>query len=145
MNLFSRRNFLASTLVLFLAFTSRLEAQWQARHGMTAAQFQSTFDDLFKQGYRLKTISGYESGGSERFAALWVKEAGPAWYARAGLSAADYQKAFDDYAKQGFRLTWVSAHDAGGTTRFEGIWEKKPGPAWEARHNLSAADYQKMF
>ena len=75
MNLFSRKS-LVVTLVCFAAFASRLEAQWQARHGLTPAQYQSTFDDLSKQGYRLKTVSGYVSGG-ERYAALWVKEAGP--------------------------------------------------------------------
>ena len=83
-----------------------LGAQWSAQHGLTAAQFQSTFDNLFKQGYRLKTVSGYVTGGAERFAGLWVKQPGPAWQARVGLSAADYQKAFDDFGKQGYRLTW---------------------------------------
>ena len=64
MNLFSRKS-LVVTLVCFVAFASRLEAQWQARHGLTPAQYQSTFDDLSKQGYRLKTVSGYVSGGSD--------------------------------------------------------------------------------
>jgi CubicO group peptidase (beta-lactamase class C family) len=135
----------AVAFVCLFALVGSLNAQWQARHNLTPAQFQSTFDDLTKQGYRLKTISGYVSGGQERFAGLWTKEGGPAWYARAGLSAADYQKAFDDYNKQGFRLTWVSAHEVGGVTHFQGIWEQKSGPAWQARANLSAADYQNTF
>ena len=132
-------------LCVYIAAAGTIQAQWQARHGLTPAEFQSTFDSLSKQGYRLKTISGYVSGGKELYAALWIKEGGPAWYARAGLSAGDYQKAFDEYTKQGFRLTWVSAHEAGGNVRYEGIWEQKGGPAWEARANLSAADYQKTF
>ena len=76
MNLFGRKNLVTTVLVCILAFASRLEAQWQARHGLTPEQYQSTFDDLSKQGYRLKTVSGYVSGG-ERYAALWVKEPGP--------------------------------------------------------------------
>jgi len=146
MNFFVRKCFIAAMLVCILALSNRLDAeQWQARHNMTPAQFQSTFDDLFKQGYRLKQISGYESGGSERYAGLWVKDGGPAFYARTGVSAADFQKYFDDYTKQGFRLTWVSAHNVGGNTRFEGIWEKNTGATWQARHNMTAADYQKTF
>jgi len=143
MDRFIRKTFLAA-LFIFLGIAARGQ-QWQARHALSPAEFQSTFDDLSKQGYRLKTISGYVSGGQERYAGLWIKEGGPAWYARAGLSAADYQKAFDDYKKQGFRLTWISAHEAGGALRFEGIWEQKGGAAWEARANLSSADYQKTF
>jgi CubicO group peptidase (beta-lactamase class C family) len=147
MKLIKKSSFLPCVLWLVALATStgKLEAQaWQARHNLTPAEFQSTFNDLFKQGYRLKQVSGYMSNG-ERYAALWVKESGPEWQARNGLSAADYQKTFDDFNKQGYRLTWVSAHEAGGSVRYEGIWEKKPGPAWEARNNLSAADYQKAF
>jgi hypothetical protein len=88
-------------ILILMALASTAQAQWQARHNLTPAQFQTTFDDLFKQGYRLKTVSGYVSGGSERYAGLWIKENGPAWQARNGMSTADYQKAFDDFFKQG--------------------------------------------
>jgi hypothetical protein len=109
MNFSGRKCFIAAALVLILALSNRLDAQeWQARHNMTPAQFQSTFDDLFKQGYRLKTISGYESGGSERFAGLWIKEPGPAWYARSGLQRQIFKK-FRRLRQAGFCLSWVSA------------------------------------
>ncbi len=49
---------------------------------LTAADYQKTFDDLTKQGYRLVHISGYETGGSEHFAAIFDKSGGPAWQAR---------------------------------------------------------------
>lgn len=140
----SRSKLFAIALLASMALAGNAEAQWQARHGLTPAQYQSTFDDLAKQGYRLRCVSGYMSGG-ERYAALWVKEQGPAWQARHGLSSADYQKTFDDLLKQGYRLTWVSAHEAGPALHFEGIWEKKSGPAWEARHNLTADQYQQTF
>jgi CubicO group peptidase (beta-lactamase class C family) len=129
----------AGTLQMF--GPSGLLAQWNAQHGLTAAQFQSSFDSLFHQGYRLKSVSGYVSGGGERFAGLWVKESGPAWQARVGMSAADYQKTFDDLSKQGYRLTWVTAHDAAGSPHFEAIWEQRAGPAWQAHHDLTAASY----
>src|SRR6185369_10009859 len=140
----SRSKLFAIALLASMALAGNAEAQWQARHGLTPAQYQSTFDSLAKQVYRLRCVSGYMSGG-ERYAALWVKEQGPAWQARHGLSSADYQKAFDDLLKQGYRLTWVSAHEAGPALHFEGIWEKKSGPAWEARHNLTADQYQQTF
>jgi len=77
--------FLCAACAVSLVVGNKLEAQaWQARHNLTPAQFQSTFDDLFKQGYRLKNMSGYVSNG-ERFAGLWVKESGPAWQARLGF------------------------------------------------------------
>lgn len=32
---------------------------WQARHGLTAADHQAAFDQLTARGYRLLKISGY--------------------------------------------------------------------------------------
>jgi len=143
MNLIKRS--LVSTSVIILALFALggiIQAQdSQARHGLSPAQFQSTFDDLYKKGYRLKTVGGYMSGGAERFAALWIKESGPAWTALAGMSAADFQKNFDDYSKQGFRLTWVSAHEVNGTVHYEGIWEQKSGPAWEAKQSRASDSF----
>ena len=144
----SKFSFLGRILValLFLSMAGVLDAgAWQAFHGQTPAQYQTSFTALSGQGFRLRSLSGYVSGGSERYAGLWIKAGGPEWAARHGLSAADYQKAFDDFGRQGFRLVWVSAHDIGGAARFEGIWERRGGPALEARHNLTPEAYQQAF
>jgi DNA-binding transcriptional regulator of glucitol operon len=86
---------------------------WQARQ-TPSNQYQATFDTFTKQGYRLKTIAGYVDGGTELYASLWIQASGPEWQAQHGLSSADYQKAFEDLLKQGFRLTWVAGHEFGG-------------------------------
>jgi CubicO group peptidase (beta-lactamase class C family) len=138
--------YLAAVLVGLIAFGSAVNAQeWVTRHAMSQAQFQTVFDDLYKKGFRLKCLSGYISGGAELYAALWIKESGPAWQARSNMSEADFQKTFNDSTKQGMRLTWVSAHEANGVVHYEGIWEQKGGPAWEAKANLTAAEYQQAF
>ena len=41
---------------------------WQARHGLNAAQYQSTFNQLMQQGYRLRDISGYTVQGQDLYA-----------------------------------------------------------------------------
>lgn len=117
---------------------------WVTRHGLTPSEYQSTFTDLANQGYRLKVVSGYTRGGQERYVGLWVKTPGPAWEARHGLSAADYQTAFDDFRNQGFRLVYVSGHAVDNQPRYAAIWEKGSGPEWEARHGLTAAQYQRI-
>jgi CubicO group peptidase (beta-lactamase class C family) len=143
----SKRCFANTLAGLFLAviLVGPVAAQYQARFGLTPGQFQTTFDDLFKQGYRLKTMSGYVSGGSERYAALWTKTSGPAWQARFGYSSADFQKTFDDLYKQGYRMTWIGGHEADGQQKFEGIWEKTAGPAWDAKYGMTSAQYQAAF
>ncbi len=116
-----------------------------ARHGLTPAQYQELFTDLAGKGYRLKAVSGYTSNGQERYAALWTKTSGPPWAARHGMSSAQYQAAFSDYGRRGYRLVYVSGYAVNDQPRLAAIWEKASGPAWTARHNLTAAQYQQAF
>lgn len=117
-------------------------AQWAARHGLTGAQYQQVFNDMDKQGYRLTSISGYESGGGARYAALWSKSAGQPSAARHGLDPQQYQAAFDSLSKQGYRLTYVNGYAVGGKPYYAGIWQKGAGPVSAARHGMTAEQYQ---
>lgn len=130
---------------LFVASWEKGSGAWQARHGLSNADYQRVFNDMLAQGYRLKSVSGYEVGGQDRYAAIWDKSAGGAFAARHGLSSADYQTAFNQMMAQGYRLKMVNGYSVGGKDRYAAIWEKTASPAWAARHNLSAADYQKAF
>src|SRR5688572_25731159 len=107
--------FQSGLLVLFCILFSLQTtlSQWVARHNLSPAQYQDAFDDFVKQGYRLSTVGGYTCGGQEKYIALWEKKAGPEWAARHGLSGQDYQTAFDDFSKKGFRLTHVSGYGVG--------------------------------
>jgi hypothetical protein len=118
---------------------------FQARHNLTAEQYQQTFDQLVGQGFRLRVVSGYSAGGQLRFAAIWEKTGGPAFQARHNLTAAQYQQTFDQLVGQGFRLTYVNGYSDGSEPRFAAIWEKTVGPALQARQNLTAAQYQQTF
>jgi CubicO group peptidase (beta-lactamase class C family) len=118
---------------------------WVARHNLSPAQYQAAFDEFTQQGYRLTTVSGYTCGGQERYIALWQKTAGPEWAARHGLSSQNYQIAFDDLVKKGYRLTHVSGYGVGSQAKFAGIWQKTSGAAWAAKHNMTAAQYQAAF
>jgi hypothetical protein len=86
---------------------------FQARHGLTAAQYQQTFDQLVGQGFRPVVVSGYSVGGQDRFAAVFEQKSGPAFQARHGLTAAQYQQTFDQLVGQGFRPVIVSGYSAG--------------------------------
>jgi hypothetical protein len=84
---------------------------FQARHNLTAAQFQQTFDQLVGQGFRPRAISGYAVGGEPRFAAIWEQAGGPAFQARHNLTAAQFQQTFDQLVGQGFRLRAISGYE----------------------------------
>ena len=118
---------------------------WQARHGMTSSDYQTTFDTLVSQGYRLRCVSGYESNGQPLYAAIWDQSGGPAWQARHGLTATQYQATFNQLVGEGYRLQFVSGYGVGGQDLYAAFWDQSGGPAWQARHAMDAATYQNTF
>jgi hypothetical protein len=119
---------------------------WQARHGLTAADYQATFNQLTAEGYRPALVNGYATAGGPRFACIFEKGSTGPWVARHGLTAAQYQAAFDAFVGQGYVLDWVSGYFDGSQDLYAAIWRKEPGaPAWEARHGLTSAQYQTFF
>jgi hypothetical protein len=119
---------------------------WVARHGLTGAQYQTEFNNLTGQGYRPLHISAYTVAGQPRFAAIWVRTAGPAWVARHGMTSSQYQTEFNAWVAQGYQLTKVSGYASGGSARYAAVWEKVGNaPPWAARHDLSSSGYQTEF
>lgn len=53
-----------------------------ARHRMSSKNYQSEFDNMYYQNYRLKQVNGCGPNGSARYTAIWEKKTG-------GLSIAD--------------------------------------------------------
>ncbi|MDQ3410362.1 MAG: hypothetical protein M3469_10320 [Actinomycetota bacterium] len=143
----------AGERVTLSRFTTRFAAlweqddgsPWQARHGIDAVAYQQAFDSLIADGFRLVSVCGYSEGRAARFNAVWVKRDGPAWQARHGLNADEYQAAFDSLVAEGFRLVDVSGYAEAGQARYAAIWQQQPGPDWQARHGLSRQQYQQAF
>ncbi len=118
-------------------------ADWQARHAMTQAAFQQTFDQLTAQGYRLTctTVCGLVTNG---YSGLFEKS-GSAFMSYAAMTPGDYQQKFDALGAQGYRLRQVKGYSTIVGPRFAAIWDKSGGPAWEAHHNLTTAQFQQTF
>jgi len=121
-------------------------ANFTARHGLTSAQHQQLFTDLPGQGYFPVLVNGYSVNGEDFYASIWHSGGAGEWAARHGLSAADYQRQFDELTSQGFVPVWVSGYGNGDEARYAAVFQKSPPFGdWQARHGLSAADYQATF
>ena len=84
--------------------------EFVARHGLSSQTYQQEFDKLGSQGYRVDLVNGHKVAGSARYAAIWHKTQGPEYIARHGLTSDDYQKEFEKWVNQGFRLKLVSRY-----------------------------------
>jgi len=119
---------------------------WQGRHGLTAADYQATFNQLTAEGYHPVLVNGYATAAGTRFACIFQQGATGPWVARHGLTAQQYQAAFDEFTSQGYQLDWVSGYFDGQQDLYAAIWRQQPGaPAWQARHGLTPAQYQTTF
>lgn len=115
-----------------------------ARHGLPASEYQFTFDHITNSGYRLVWIDGYEVNGANFFNMVFRPSDGTPWKALHGLSAAQYQNAFDTLP-QDFRPLQVESYTDGNLIKYAVIFAKQSGPEWKAYHGKTADEHQNLF
>lgn len=126
-------------------FERRSAPEFAAFHGLSNARYQAEFDRLTRAGFKPVHIAGYTVGRQDRYAAIFEKSGSQGWAARHNIDAATFQREFDRWTGQGYRLVAVSGYNVNGQDRYAAIWEKRPSPPWQARHGLTSAQYQQQF
>lgn len=119
--------------------------RWEAKHGVTAGEYQTHFDQNVQQGRRLRCVSAYLDRNSIRYATLWEQGQTNDWEARHGIPGAQYQQHFDGMVRRGFRLAHLNACGIGNDAVFATIWEQGGAGPWRSRHGLDATAYQREF
>jgi CubicO group peptidase (beta-lactamase class C family) len=114
---------------------------FQAYHGVTAAQHQTNFNKWSSEGYRMISLSVYGDPGNPLYAAVWVQRAGPAYAAIHGVNAAGYQTFFTKWANEGYHAVLVSATGASNDAVFAAVFEQGNPGAWFGRHGMTPADF----
>jgi hypothetical protein len=116
-----------------------------ASHGLTAAQYQKRFDDLTGKGYRPHAVDVYATPAGLRYAAIFRRAGGPAFRAYHGLTAEAHQQRMDAWTAEGYRPRNVAVASSGGQRRYAAIYEKVDIGHWQAKSQLTAAQYQQAF
>jgi CubicO group peptidase (beta-lactamase class C family) len=60
------------------------------------------------------------------------------------LSGAEHQSWFDQLSTQGYRMISLCVYGPPSAARYAAVWVQRPGPAYVAFHNRSAAGYQSL-
>lgn len=119
-----------------------------AYHGVSGAEHQNRFNSLSQQGFRPMSLSVYRTTEGVRYAAIWVQQGGPAWYAFHGLSADAYQQKFNEMTSQGFRpqiITGTGGGEIGIGQVNDPVYAAvfvKDGVQFLARHGINGRGYQ---
>jgi CubicO group peptidase (beta-lactamase class C family) len=109
---------------------------FQAYHGVDAAQHQANFDKFSSEGYRMISLSVYGDPGNALYAAVWVQRGGPAWVAVHGVDAAGYQTFLNTWTAKGFVPVLVSAAGPLANAVFAAVFEQGVQGPWQARHGI---------
>jgi hypothetical protein len=111
-------------------------SEFVAYHDRTSADHQAHFDDLYPKGWRITSLSVYGARGQERYAAVWVKRAGPDWSAVHGVDGPGYQAAFNNAVAAGFKPVLLAATGPASDPVFAGTFAHLPGPVPLTRFGL---------
>src|SRR5262249_55571912 len=82
-------------------------------YGLTRADLQKHYDDLWKKNYRIYLLNTYEENGQRLYDAVWRpgSSAEVQYYA---LTRADLQKHYDDLWKKNYRTYLLNTHEKNG-------------------------------
>jgi len=116
----------------------------RGNHGVPSANYQKVYDDGVKDGFMPVLVQGFGAGKGHAFCAIFKKRPAAPWMARHDLSAADYQKVFNDETAKGMRPLSLSGYETGAGARFAVVMVKD-GIPFIGRHNLTGKQYQAEF
>lgn len=108
-----------------------------AYHNVDATTHQNRVDELSLQGYRPVWLNVSGNPVDARYAAIWIADGGPGWWAVHNIDADTYQQRFDQLTTQGYVPSVVSATGPIENAVFAAIFEAREVSAWFARHSLT--------
>jgi C1A family cysteine protease len=90
------------------------------------AYFQSKYDELWKNGWRISQLATAFSEGRVLYSASWRRgnDAEIQYY---GLKYADFKAKYDAIWKDGWRLFLLDNYVEGGEVRYSAVWRKTGG------------------
>lgn len=121
---------------LFSLCAFKAQADVITYHNATAAEHQQAFNKYARSGYRLSSISVHGDFAHQNYAAVWVKQNGPAWSAFHNRRLAEYQGIFNEKVKSGYCPKLLSAAGEGAQVVVAGTFEKCQGPVPLTRTEL---------
>lgn len=106
-------------------------ASWAAVHDQTAAQMASTIVSNVDANRQLHWIDAYKAGSAVRYAAVFVRRAGPDQEVLFDRSQAQWNAEFTQMADAGYAPVNVAVvQHAGGELRYTSLWEQFPTAGW---------------
>ncbi|WP_419695433.1 serine hydrolase [Mesorhizobium muleiense] len=120
------------------------ERAWAEYRDMTSAEYATRLAEFRARGYRLHDFDSYQSGTSQRYAAIWVLNTeGVSWWSRRDMTGAQYAAYFIEERRAGRRPVDIEAYMTSSGLRYAAIWyENVDDVAWVQLRDMSRDTYQ---
>jgi CubicO group peptidase (beta-lactamase class C family) len=132
-------------LAALAAFAAPAAAQFGydivSYHGVTHAAHQASANNLGPQGYRPISLTVAGGWANAHYAAVWLRQAGPAWVSSHGMSESQYTTQHTTWLAAGFRPKVVSASGNGVDKVFAAVFVQD-GVATQSPINQSSGTFE---
>jgi len=135
----------AIALILVLAaWSHRAEAQEALiRHRLNFDQFQRTYEEAERDGFRLIEVSGYSILNEPYYAAIWERRESRPIQVHHRMTTLDFQRYVEELAHDGYRPVQFSAYTVANEPLFAAIWERRDGFPLEVHHQMTSVEFQR--
>jgi CubicO group peptidase (beta-lactamase class C family) len=99
----------------------------QCGYGMTDTAYQTQFNNMAGQGFRLVANTVSLEGTTERYAAVWKKPFGTGWYSYPGISESNFRGETLNAYYTGYRPTFVSVYTKNNQSLYNAVWTYNGG------------------
>ncbi len=111
--------------------------------GLTSAQYQADFNTQLAANLKLVHVSGFESGGVDKYAAIWDKRPdSAAWSAMHNVDSAGLSGAIAGATSSGLSMVDIDSYNVGGQQRYALIFDGNPKKPLTRSVHESRADFQ---
>ena len=119
--------------------------EFRAYHGVALSSHGDFAKQLSARGFSPVAVSVVAGSGGPKVTALWEKRNIGSWRASAAIPVSQYQDWLETEAKAGRKLIYLDAWMSGGKAMLSAIVSSRASSTYQARHDLSGAEYQAQY
>jgi murein DD-endopeptidase MepM/ murein hydrolase activator NlpD len=118
---------------------------WVARHDLTSEEYVEELAHWEGLGYRPRLVESYGDDDEHRYAAVFVRQSGPAYFAYHAKTEAEHEELAGFLVAAGYRPRNVSVVSAGGMTRWTALFVAESIGSFELKSSLTGPEYQEWL
>ncbi|MBT8472982.1 MAG: hypothetical protein KJN99_10300, partial [Marinicaulis sp.] len=120
-------------------------AGWLGYALLSAADYQTTFNNATGDGFALVHVDSVLSGGQPYYNAIFSKGASMDFIASHGMNNAQFNAQFQDVTEDGYSTVNASVVSVNGQLQYTSLYRKQTIGGWVLLPGIAKSDYQSVY